>query len=87
MLTSAGRPAYRGGMERCLVIVPADSPELYARLVTAVLNNPRVFVLRDRRLEGRALRSVEVYAVGGGELNPSLRADVEGELRRLGARG
>jgi hypothetical protein len=73
-------------MERCLVIVPADAPDLYARLVTAFLNNPSVFVLRDRRLGGRALRSVEVFAVGGGEVEPALRGTVEQELRRLGAR-
>jgi len=72
--------------QRCLVIVPADAPELYARLVTAFLGNPRVFVLRDRRLETRSLRSVEVFAVGGGELEPALRAAVEDELRRAGAR-
>ena len=73
-------------MDRCLVIVPADAPDLYARLVTAFLDDPRVFVLRDRRLEGRALRAVEVFAVGGGELEPALRGVVEDALNRLGAR-
>jgi hypothetical protein len=72
--------------QRCLVIVPADALELYARLVAAFLGNPRVFVLRDRRLETRALCSVEVFAVGGGDLEPALRRVVEDELRRLGAR-
>jgi len=72
--------------QRCLVIVPADTLDLYARLVTAFVENPQVFVLRDRRRESRALQSVEVYAVGGGELEPSLRRAVEDELRRLGAR-
>jgi hypothetical protein len=72
--------------QRCLVIVPADTPELYARLVNAFLNNPRVFVSRDRRLGERALRAVEIFAVGGGELDPALRRAVETELRRLGAR-
>jgi hypothetical protein len=72
--------------QRCLVIVPADAMELYSRLVAAFLENPRVFVLRDRRIDDRALRSVEVFAVGGGELDPALRREVEGELRRVGAR-
>jgi hypothetical protein len=72
--------------QRCLVVVPADAPELYARLVSAFLEQPEIFVLRDRRIEPRALRSVEVFAVGGGELEPNLRRTVEDELRRLGAR-
>jgi hypothetical protein len=69
---------------RCLVIVPADQPELYARLVAAFTSNPQVFVSRDRRLGERALRSVQIFAVGGGELDPALRRAVESELRRLG---
>jgi len=72
--------------QRCLVIVPADAPEVYARLVNAFVTNPRVFVSRDRRLGERALRAVEIFAVGGGELEPELRRVVETELRRLGAR-
>jgi len=70
--------------QRCLVIVPADAADVYARLVTTFLNNPRVFVSRDRRLGERALRAVEIYAVGGGDLEPDLRRLVEDELRRLG---
>jgi hypothetical protein len=69
--------------QRCLVIVPADAPELYARLVNAFVANPRVFVSRDRRLGERALRRVEIFAVGGGELDPELRRTIETELRRL----
>ena len=72
--------------QRCLVIVPADALELYSRLVAAFIGEPRVFVLRDRRIEARALRSVEVFAVGGGELDPALRSVVEEELRRVDAR-
>jgi hypothetical protein len=72
--------------QRCLVIVPADTLDLYARLVAAFVTNPQVFVLRDRRRESRSLQSVEVYAVGGGDLEPALRRTVEDELRRLGAR-
>lgn len=73
--------------QRCLVIVPADAPDLYARLVTAFLTNPRVFVSRDRRLGDRALRAVEIFAVGGGELEADLRRQVEDEVRRMGVRG
>jgi len=73
-------------VQRCLVIVPADAPDLYARLVAAFIDNPRVFVSRDRRVGDRALRSVEVFAVGGGELDPGLRSTIDLELRRLGAR-
>jgi hypothetical protein len=72
--------------QRCLVVVPADAVDLYAKLVTAFVDNPRVFVLRDRRIDARALRSPEVFAVGGGELDPALRATVEEALRRAGAR-
>jgi hypothetical protein len=74
------------GPQRCLVIVPADAPDLYARLVAAFIENPQVFVSRDRRLGDRALRSVEIFAVGGGELDPGLRKVVDDELRRLGVR-
>lgn len=69
--------------QRCLVIVPADAPELYAKLVAAFIANPQVFVSRDRRTGDRALRAVEIFAVGGGELEPGLRGAVEGELRRF----
>ena len=75
------------GPQRCLVIVPADNPELYARLDAAFVQNPQVFVSRDRRLGERALRAVEIFAVGGGELDPLLRRTVETELKRVGARG
>ena len=74
-------------VQRCLVIVPADAPELYTRLVVAFIDNPRVFVSRDRRIGERALRSVEIFAVGGGELDPALRDSIEVVLKRLGARG
>jgi hypothetical protein len=72
--------------QRCLVVVPADSVDLYTRLVAAFVDNPRVFVLRDRRVDARALRSVEVFAVGGGDLDAALRTTVEEALRRAGAR-
>ncbi len=79
MSSSASAPP-----QRCLVIVPADAPDIYVRLVSAFVDNPRVFVSRDRRLGDRALRTVEIFAVGGGELDPALKTTVESELRRLG---
>jgi hypothetical protein len=69
---------------RCLVIVPEDSPEIYARLVAAFLDYSWVFVLRDRRTDDRRLRTVSIFAVGGGELDPDLRRRVEERLRELG---
>jgi hypothetical protein len=69
---------------RCLVIVPGMSAELHSRLVAAFADDPRVFVLQDRRTSTGALRSVGVFAVGGGELEPTLRVAVEEKLRRLG---
>jgi hypothetical protein len=69
---------------RCFVIVPSAMVELHARLVTAFVDEPQVFVLRDRRRGDRALSEVGVFAVGGGELDPELRRSVEGKLRTLG---
>jgi len=70
---------------RCFVIVPSTTPELYSRLATAFADDPQVFVLRDRRGGQRALGSVGVFAVGGGDLDPALRRSVEEKLRSLGA--
>jgi hypothetical protein len=70
---------------RCLVIVPSTTPERYAQLVTAFADDPRVFVLRDRRGGERPLDSVGVFAVGGGDVDPALRRSVEEKLRSLGA--
>jgi hypothetical protein len=69
---------------RCLVIVPGAVSELHARLVAAFADDPRVFVLQDRRTGVGALRAVGVFAVGGGELEPALRTAVEEKLRLLG---
>jgi hypothetical protein len=70
--------------QRCFVIVPNVVPDLHARLVASFADDPRVFVLRDRRLGDGGRTSVGVFAVGGGELDPALRAAVEEKLRRLG---
>jgi hypothetical protein len=72
--------------QRCLVVVPAAAVDLYTQLVAAFSDNPQVFVLRDRRIDARALRTVEVFAVGGGDLDAALRTTVEDALRRAGAR-
>lgn len=69
---------------RCLVVVPSVMAEVHARLVAAFADDPRVFVLQDRRTGSGALRSVGVFAVGGGELDPPLRLAVEEKLRLLG---
>lgn len=71
---------------RCFVIVPSTMLELHAQLVAAFVDDPQVFVLRDRRTDDAALRSVGVFAVGGGELDPALRTAIEAKLRRLGVR-
>jgi hypothetical protein len=71
---------------RCFVIVPSTMVELHAQLVAAFVDDPQVFVLRDRRTDDRSLRSVGVFAVGGGELDPALRTAIEDKLRRLGVR-
>jgi hypothetical protein len=60
--------------------------ELHAQLVAAFVDDPQVFVLRDRRTDDGALRSVGVFAVGGGALDPALRTAIEAKLRRLGVR-
>jgi hypothetical protein len=71
---------------RCLVIVPSEMAELHARLVAAFADDPRVFVLQDRRAGSGALSSVGIFAVGGGDVDPILRLDVEDKLRTLGVR-
>jgi hypothetical protein len=72
---------------RCFVIVPSTRSELYPRLVAAFSDEPQVFVLRDRRKGDRALDTVGVFAVGGGDLDPILRQSVEAKLRALGVLG
>ena len=71
---------------RCFVIVPSTRLELHAKPVAAFVDDPQVFVLRDRRTDDGALCSVGVLAVGGGELDPALRTALEEKPRRLGVR-
>lgn len=70
---------------RCFVIVPTSTPELYDQLVTVFADEPRVFVLRDRRGGARSIDSVGVFAVGGGDVEAALRRSVEDRLRGVGA--
>jgi hypothetical protein len=72
--------------QRCFVIVPSGLPDVYTKLVAAFANDPRVFVLRDRRMDAGALQAVGIFAVGGGKLDPALRTTVEEKLRELGIR-
>jgi hypothetical protein len=70
--------------QRCLIIVPNTVPELYTQVVAAFAADPRVFVLRDRRVDDRGATAVGVFAVGGGPLDPALRRVVAEKLRTLG---
>lgn len=78
-----GYSASMNAPPRCLVIVPNTTPKLYSLLVAAFADDPRVFVLRDRRGGERPLDSVGVFAVGGGEVDAALRQSVEAKLRSL----
>ena len=66
------------------MIVPNTSPELHGKLAAAFADDARVFVLRDRRTDDKALTKVGIFAVGGGALDPALRRAVEDKLRTLG---
>jgi hypothetical protein len=63
----------RGFLEGTNLRVRAGSPE-------------EMLALACERGGDRGVRSVEVFAVGGGELDPDLRRLAEDELRRHGAR-
>jgi hypothetical protein len=69
---------------RCFVIVPNTTPDLHTRLASAFADDARVFVLRDRRTDDKAITKVGIFAVGGGALDPALRRAVEDKLRALG---
>ena len=43
----------------------------------------RVFVRMDSRTGERAIRRLEVFAVGGGDLDPELRTFVVEQLRQI----
>jgi hypothetical protein len=69
--------------QQCLIIVPRSEPDLYARVREHFAADTRVFVRMDSRTGDRASRRMEVFAVGGGELDATLRAFVNEQLRLL----
>ena len=71
------------GAQQCLIIVPRHEPELYERLREHFAADTRVFVRMDSRTGERAARKMEVFAVGGGDLDPGLRTFVDEQLRQL----
>jgi hypothetical protein len=68
---------------RCLVIVPHDQASLCARLTEHFAARADVTVRLDGRTGDGALDAVEVFAAGGGDLDPAVRADVEATIHRL----
>ena len=71
--------------QQCLIIVPRQEPDLYARVREHFAADTRVFVRMDSRTGDRATRRMEIFAVGGGDLDPALRAHVDEQLRQLRA--
>lgn len=71
------------GAQQCLIIVPRNEAELYARVREHFAADSRVFVRMDSRTGERSTRRMEIFAVGGGDLDPELRAFVDAQLRDL----
>ena len=71
------------GAQQCLIIVPRSEAELYARVREHFAADTRVFVRMDSRTGERASRRMEIFAVGGGDLDPELRTFVDEQLRQL----
>jgi hypothetical protein len=71
------------GAQQCLIIVPRHEAALYERLREYFAADTRVFVRMDSRTGERASRRTEIFAVGGGDLDPELRTFVDEQLRRL----
>ena len=69
--------------QQCLIIVPRFEPDLYARVREHFAADTRVFVRMDSRTGERASRRMEIFAVGGGELDPELRTFVTEQLKQL----
>jgi hypothetical protein len=67
----------------CLIIVPQDHRELYERLRAHFSQRANIHVRLDARTGERATSELNVFAVGGGSLNPDLRASVEAEIRSV----
>ena len=69
--------------QQCLIIVPRTEAELYARVREHFAADTRVFVRMDSRTGERASRRLEIFAVGGGDLDPELRTFVTEQVRHL----
>jgi len=69
--------------QQCLIIVPRHEPDLYARVREHFAADTRVFVRLDSRTGDRASRRMEIFAVGGGDLDPELRTFVTEQLRQV----
>ena len=78
-VTLAGMP----GAQQCLIIVPRNEAELYARIREHFAADTRVFVRLDSRTGDRTSRRMEIFAVGGGDLDPVLSTFVNEQLRQL----
>jgi hypothetical protein len=72
-----------GAAQQCLIIVPRNEADLYARVREHFAADTRVFVRLDSRTGDRTSRRLEIFAVGGGDLDPNLREFVNDQLRRL----
>jgi hypothetical protein len=69
--------------QQCLIIVPRHEADLYARVREHFAADTRVFVRMDSRTGERASRRMEIFAVGGGDLDPDLRTFVNEQLKQL----
>ena len=68
---------------QCLIIVPQSESALGVRLREHFAGDARIIVRVDGRTGDRESQALEVFAVGGGDLDPSLRAYVDGQVRDL----
>ena len=71
------------GAQQCLIIVPRHEADFYARLREHFAADTRVFIRMDSRTGNRASQRTEIFAVGGGDLDPELRTFVDEQLRQL----
>ena len=69
--------------QQCLIIVPRSEAQLYTRVRDHFAADTRVFVRMDSRTGDRTSRRLEIFAVGGGDLDPTLRSFVDEQLRQL----
>jgi hypothetical protein len=69
--------------QQCLIIIPRQEADLYARVREHFAADTRVFVRMDSRSGDRSSRRMEIFAVGGGDLDPALRAFVNEQLKQL----